>query len=192
MVPTPAAARLQAHLRPLLSDFDAAVATLRQPLVAVQPRVQVGLIPSLDEDSITTEGFVQALQQWQARHPDIQLQVVEAFSNEPVQWLRTRRIDLAIVDRHFAEPLLQVEPMAEDAMTAVVDARQRLLPAGPVTLESLARLKLVLPSARHGLRTLLSRHLAAHGVTLEPSVEVDSLAAALRLVRSGAYAVNAV
>jgi LysR family nitrogen assimilation transcriptional regulator len=188
MLPTAAALRLQAHLTPLLGDIDAAIAALRQPIAPAMPRLHIGLIPSLDDESLTTEGFVQALQQWQAQHGEIQVQVVEAFSDELVQWLRTRRIDLAIVDRRFAEPLLQVEPIAEDPMAAVVDAARGLLPPGPVRLQDLSRLRLVLPSGRHGLRILLSRHLAAHGLALEPSVEVDSMAAALRLVRSGPYA----
>ncbi len=57
----------------------------------------------------------------------------------------------------------------------VVGGRDTELPIPlPLTMGDLPRLKLVLPSKRHGLRTELERHLGAEDVTLSPKLELDS------------------
>jgi DNA-binding transcriptional LysR family regulator len=57
-----------------------------------------------------------------------------------------------------------------------------------VTLEQLVDLPLVLPSSRHGLRTLLAQSLRERGLALEPRIEVDSMATCLSLVKIARYA----
>jgi LysR family nitrogen assimilation transcriptional regulator len=175
-------------MRPIVADFDAAINDIGHVAPAQAPRVRVGLMPSVDDESITTESFVCALEKWQLTHGEGHLQVMEAFSEELLQWLQLRKIDFAIIDRKFADPLLRIEPVIEDSMAVVTDPRHGLLEPGPVELRQLVTLPLVLPSQRHGLRGLISRHLADNGINLEPKVEVDSMAAALRLVATGRYA----
>ncbi len=188
LLATGLAHRLYALMHPIVEDFDAAIDEIRHAAMTPPLRVRVGLMPSLDDESITTESFVDALEHWQRAHGEGQLQVMEAFSEELLQWLQLRKIDFAIIDRKFADPLLRIEPVIEDSMAVVTDPRRGLLEPGPVSLKQLVTLPLVLPSNRHGLRGLISRHLADHGFTLEPRVEVDSMSAALRLVATGRYA----
>lgn len=58
-------------------------------------------------------------------------------------------------------------------------------PSGAVGFEAVTRLPLVLPSADHGLRMLLERQAAAHGLSLDPLIEVDSYTNIKGLVEEG-------
>lgn len=78
--------------------------------------------------------------------------------------------------------------IAEDRMAVIVDNSTGLLPPGPVSLEDAARLPLVLPSSRHGLRSILLPQFRKAGLELNPRIEVDSMAAAIGLVKLGRYA----
>jgi DNA-binding transcriptional LysR family regulator len=52
----------------------------------------------------------------------------------------------------------------------------------------MSELKLVLPSARQGMRRLLDSMLGAAGIQIEPQIELDSLSATLELVRQSDWA----
>jgi DNA-binding transcriptional LysR family regulator len=60
--------------------------------------------------------------------------------------------------------------------------------SGPIRLNDIGNLNLVLPSNRHGLRSLMDRAFADAGLSLLPRLELDSMASAVRLVKSGGWA----
>jgi len=146
------------------------------------------LIPALDEESRMAEGFAAALEKWSRTYGDGIVQVMEGYSGTLVRWLHSGKIDFALIDRVFADPALIFEPIAEDTMAVVVDSNSGLLRPGPVTVEQLAQLPLVLPSSRHGLRTLLAQTLRQRGLSLQPRIEVDSMAGCLSFVKIARYA----
>jgi len=73
-------------------------------------------------------------------------------------------------------------------LVILTSAHDAPCPSGPIRLADVARLDLVLPSARHGLRALMNRHFASIGLSLVPKLELDSMASAVRLVKSGGWA----
>ena len=81
-----------------------------------------------------------------------------------------------------------MEPITEDKMAVVIAAGSDLLAPGPVSLKQVAGLPLVLPSSRHGLRTLLVQSLHRAGLALQPRIEVDSMAGCLNMVKIARYA----
>ena len=112
----------------------------------------------------------------------------EAFSATLVRWLREGRVDLILVDQPFDDRELLFQTVATDTLAVIVDSASNLLPPGPVDLNRLRDLPLVLPSRRHGLRSLLVEHSSAQGWRLQPRIEIDSMAAALSLVKTTRYA----
>ena len=120
--------------------------------------------------------------------PNIDLHVVEAQSGVLLDWLAEKRIDIAIVEdlhgiKAFRETILSSEPLA-----ILARRDSTLCEPGPIGIETVARLSLVLPSRRHGLRALLDRTFAAAGLRLVPQLQIDSMASAMRLVRAGGWA----
>jgi DNA-binding transcriptional LysR family regulator len=175
-------------IRPMMAEFNASLRVLRASAHAVSKSVRVGLIPALDDESLTAQGFATALDKWSGTYGDGVVSVVEGYSNTLVRWLQSGRIDFALIDRVFPDLGLTFDTIAEDAMVVVTDKGSGLLWPGPVTLEQLVKLPLVLPSSRHGLRTLLAQSLRERGLALEPRIEVDSMATCLSLVKIARYA----
>jgi len=175
-------------LRQLIAEFNAALVHLRTAVNNGSTPVRVGLIPALDEESLMAEGFAAALEKWSRTYGDGIVQVMEGYSGTLVRWLHSGKIDFALIDRVFADPALIFEPIAEDTMAVVVDSTSGLIRPGPVTVEQLAQLPLVLPSPRHGLRTLLAQTLRQRGLILQPRIEVDSMAGCLSFVKIARYA----
>lgn len=179
---------LYALLRPLIVEFNTILRHLRASVDRVLAPVRVGLIPALDDESLTAEGFAAALDKWCRTYSDRDLQVVEGYSSTLVRWLHSGKIDFALIDRVFADPGLVFDPLAQDMMVVVTDSASGLLRPGSVTLEQLVRLPLVLPSTRHGLRNLLAQTLREQGLFVQPRIELDSMAACLSLVKIAHYA----
>lgn len=175
-------------LQPLVQRFAATLRDLRASPGKRATPIRIGLIPALDDESVMSQGFAVALDCWSRAHPDEVLQVMEGYSGTLLRWLQNGMVDFALVDRFVADPELVLEPMVEDKMAVVVAADSDLLAPGPVRLADLASLPLVLPSARHGLRTLLAQTLSRHGLSLTPRIEVDSMAGCLNMVKIGRYA----
>jgi DNA-binding transcriptional LysR family regulator len=186
--PNERAGVLYSLLAPLMAQFGAVVRLLRGTIGGRSRRLRLGLIPALDAESETAEYFADALNRWSNRHPEIIVQVLEAYSGKLLQWLSAGRIDFALIDRFVPDADMAVDMIAEDRMAVIVDSSTDLLPPGPVTLEDAAKLPLVLPSSRHGLRSILLPQLRKAGLELNPRIEVDSMAAAISLVRIGRYA----
>ncbi|MDB5393617.1 MAG: hypothetical protein JWM91_1123 [Rhodospirillales bacterium] len=175
-------------LRPLIAEFNATLVHLRSAVKKGVSPVRIGLIPALDDESLMSEGFATALDKWSRTYGDGVAQVMEGYSSTLVRWLHSGKIDFALIDRVFMDPALIFEPIAEDTMAVVVDSASGLIRPGPVTVEQLAQLPLVLPSSRHGLRTLLAQTLRQRGLSLQPRFEVDSMAGCLSLVKIARYA----
>jgi LysR family nitrogen assimilation transcriptional regulator len=179
---------LYSLLAPLMTEFGAVVRSLRGAIGGRSRRLRLGLIPALDAESETAEYFADALNRWSSRHPEIIVQVLEAYSGKLLQWLSAGRTDFALIDRFVPDADMAFDLIAEDRMAVIVDSSTGLLPPGPVSLEDAAKLPLVLPSSRHGLRSILLPQLRKAGLELNPRIEVDSMAAAISLVKIGRYA----
>jgi len=187
--PNSRADALYGLLAPLMAEFEDAVRTLRAGAIGGRlRRLRLGLIPALDAESETAEYFANALNRWSERYPETIVQVLEAYSAKLLQWLSSGRIDFALTDRVVENPEMSFDLIAEDEMAVVVERSSQLLPPGPVTLETASKLPLVLPSSRHGLRSIIAQPLQKAGLDLSPKIEVDSMAAAISLVKIGRYA----
>jgi LysR family nitrogen assimilation transcriptional regulator len=172
-------------LQPLMQRFAATVRQLRTSSGRRTAPIRIGLIPALDDESVMSQGFAIALDHWSRHHPDEVLQVMEGYSGTLLRWLHNGTIDFALVDRSASDAELTFETVVEDKMAVVVATGSDLLAPGAVRLAELAVLPLVLPSARHGLRTLLAQTLSRHGLVLAPRLEVDSMAGCLNMVKIG-------
>lgn len=115
--------------------------------------------------------------------PEVELQVAEAFSGPLTEWTLTGQVDFAVVavppiDRRLATRRIASEPIV--LVSSPDWARDHdhagLLAEGPP-------LKLVLPSRRNGLRTIIDSYIHANDLPVARTVELDSLYGMLEFVR---------
>lgn len=153
-----------------------------------RPVFSVGVMPALDEQSLLVQAVTAAILEWGQAFPNVTLKSVEAFSDTLLDWAADGTVDLAIVDDLHGRTSFASQNLCSEPLVILTSTRDAPCPSGPIRLADVARLDLVLPSARHGLRALMNRHFASIGLSLVPKLELDSMASAVRLVKSGGWA----
>ena len=168
------AALIEAGFRRLAnSDPDAAPPQSR--------RIAVGILPSVNQHGFLVNRITEAILDVQMRHLPLKLVIQEAPNATLQDWVMRGLVGVAIVET--ALPHMPRLPLgSSESLAAIVHARHRLLPPGPVTLADLARLKLALPTARFGLRQLVETAAEARGLKLLPFIEVDALPMAVAML----------
>jgi DNA-binding transcriptional LysR family regulator len=116
-------------------------------------------------------------------HPDVELQVAEAFSGPLTEWTLSGQVDFAVVavppiDRRLITRRIASEPIV---LVSSADHARHHADRGP--LAHGPPLKLVLPSPRNGLRTILDSYIHTNDLPVARSIELDSLHGMLEFVR---------
>ena len=187
IVVEPAGHRFYDLVQPLLQDTAAHAAILRAGSVKAAI-ARVGLLPALNEDSLLAEAMAETIAVWRDGHPGFGLSVAEGYSDQLKRWLRNHLLDAAIIDNTDPEVGLRIEPLLAEPLSLIHAPGVYQLPrGGGVDVALVRNMDLVMPSQRFGLRSLVDRTLESHGPAIVPSMEIDSLAAIVRLVRMGRW-----
>ncbi|ALM83458.1 LysR family transcriptional regulator [Bordetella sp. N] len=181
MVLNAAGQALAEHARRIMLDLDRARAELRADAGAeINGLVTLGLLPS------TTDMLSSALLTAVAvSYPGIRLRLAVGYTGTLRRWLAAGEIDAALLYGAEKTDDVDARPLIEEALWAIAPAQARLRHDQPVQLSSLATQKLVLPSAPHGLRTLVEHACAVSQVTLQIAAETNSFGVQRRLVLDG-------
>ncbi|MBK6005467.1 LysR family transcriptional regulator [Ramlibacter ginsenosidimutans] len=119
------------------------------------------------------------------RYPDVRLHMVESLSGHLSTMLNARQLDLAVLfDTHPARRW-SVTPLLREKLFVIQSRRHGQALPPRVRLRELKGMRLILPSAGHGLRSTLD---AAFGrARLKPAVttEIDSLTMLMDAVAAG-------
>lgn len=153
-----------------------------------RPILRVGMLPGLDEDSLLVRASTATIMEWAKVCPEVELKVVESHSGVLLEWLSDNIIDVAVVEHMYARAALRETVLSSEPLAILTSASYALHSPGPIRLADIASLNLVLPSKRHGLRALMDRAFLSAGLPLVPKLELDSMASAMRLVKSGGWA----
>ena len=170
VVPTVAGRALHRLVRPILDDVAAAHAAMARLSTAVSGRVTAGILSSL-----TMSVVPGVLLRFAEAHPDVELSLADGTTSSFIAAVGDGSLDLAVINRPERPLGLVVEPLFGEEMV-LVGGRDTALPVPlPLRPRDLARLDLLLPSARN-LR------LRAEGVTLSPKLELDLVPAIAEVV----------
>lgn len=121
-------------------------------------------------------------QRLRARYPHTRVRFVEGLASQILGRLNDGEIDLAIMYVPEHRGTTQFDPLLAEELCLVAPAGFAL-PDGPVDVQTLGELPLILPSTHHGLRVLAESLAARHGFTLQIALECDgSISLTKRLV----------
>ncbi len=109
-----------------------------------------------------------------ARHPNIALNVIKAYSGDLKNLMQADRIDIALTYSGAAPDGFASADLFSERLVLVGGAGI-FAESGPIWLAQAAQRKLILPSRIHELRALIERVAARRGVALAPDIELDSL-----------------
>ena len=169
MEPTAAARTLYRLVQPILRDLAQAREQMARLSSTVSGRVRMGILSSLASSVIPN-----VLARFTTAYPEVEVSMADGYSATFIDWVNGGKLDLAIINKPTRKLGLLTHHLMDEEMV-VVGGRETSLPVPiPVAMQDLLRLKLVLPSKRHGLRIELDRHLEAEGLALAPKLELDS------------------
>ncbi|WP_028603605.1 LysR family transcriptional regulator [Ottowia thiooxydans] len=110
-----------------------------------------------------------------AKHPGVNLKILEGSSGQVEEWLTDARTDLAILYR-YGPTLPEQEESLATVDSYLIGAKGNRLTAQPtVAFASLDGLPFILPAAPNGLRTALDAGARRHRIVITPAIEADSL-----------------
>jgi LysR family nitrogen assimilation transcriptional regulator len=181
VIPNAAASRLY----PLCVDILKRLETVKEELrnisgrlvgslsVGVPPSVALGILPAV-------------LTEFCTQNPDVQLTVHEGYSAHLVEWLVEGKLDLAVMSEFDEERRLRYQRLVTENLLLVTPVDSDI--SGPeVRCADIQDLKLVLPSSQNLTRILIDHELERAGVRLSATMEVDSLAVVLGLIRDAGW-----
>lgn len=142
--------------------------------------VTLGLLPSTVD--LLSSPLVSALA---AAYPEIRVRIAVGYAGTLMQWLASGEVDAALLYGAERSADIQTTPLIEEALWVIGPAHSTLHPDRPVALAQLAQNKMVLPSAPHGIRTLVEHACALAKVTLQLSAETNALSVQRSLVLGG-------
>lgn len=126
--------------------------------------------------------------EFRTRHPNVRVRILGLNSAEAAQDVRDGRLEAAIVALPVDDEGLDVRRVTDDELffASTVPGHLRK----PMTIERMAELPLVMGDASYRLQDPTRRQLAElaqrAGVSLDPVVEVETVATVLDLVAAGA------
>lgn len=149
-------------------------------------RVDLGVLPSVGPEGYLISRITKAVEAWRVRHPDMRLRIFE----EPNSLLRERislgTLDLGIVTTESTRTA-RFDLGSSEELALIANATQNVLPdKGPVGIEQLAHLPLILPTTDFGIRQRIDAACHRHGIVAKPVIEVDSLSMCVALIRESA------
>ncbi|MEC5383678.1 LysR substrate-binding domain-containing protein [Aurantimonas sp. C2-6-R+9] len=179
--PTETGSILLKQARSIVAQFETARQEIQEHESEPSGEVRLGL-----PGSISQILSVPLILEMRRLYPKVRLRVTEAMSGFVLEWLRDRRVDLALLyipldDRGLksygvlSEELCLIGPVSDETFS-------HLLPESRISLSEICRLPLILPSIGHGLRSLIDEVAASNGLTLEPVMDIDSYASIKELV----------
>jgi DNA-binding transcriptional LysR family regulator len=123
-----------------------------------------------------------------ASSPNLKLSVIEAYSGDLKNLMKSRRLDLALTYKPSKSTGIRYIELLSEKLVLVSCYRANAQ-RGSYSLADLVGLKLILPSRMHELRLIIDRILHRNGISLQPELELDSLDAvkALLTKRSKGY-----
>lgn len=167
------AARVMAEL----DEIRASAAEIDAPLSG---QIAIGLPPTVSD--IIAVPLVAAFGR---AHPSVVVRLVGAYTGYLLDWLHRGEIDVAILYDPRSARSLRSYPLLREDLFLIGPAQAGFSTARSLSFRELRGKRLLLPSVRHGLRTIVERCAAEAGIGLDVAVETDSYATLKDLVRQG-------
>lgn len=181
MVLTEAGHALLGYARRALLELDRA----RSEISASTPfelsgLVTLGLLPSTVD--VVSAQLVSAVAR---EYPGIRIRLAVGYAGTLLRWLELGEVDAALLYGAERSAEVQMTPVMEEPLWVIGPKEAGLRRSQPMELARLVGQPLVLPSAPHGIRTLVDHACAVAGITLNVTAETNALSVQRALVLGG-------
>jgi DNA-binding transcriptional LysR family regulator len=149
----------------------------------VSGSIRIGLPPTLCKGVISDviPAFVQT-------YPNVQVFLSEGYSSSLSDWVAAKRIDVAVVVQPPEQSGLQAKRIYRDRLILASSPTQGI-PPGPIRLEDLADIAVILPSPEASFAgKLIHDWLRATNVAPAQVLEIDGMSSVIELIRNSNWA----
>lgn len=180
MILTEAGRTLLEFARRSMLELERARALIESRSGEVSGLVTVGVLPSTAD--VISGNLVGAIR---LHYPGIRIRLAMGYAGTLTKWLESGEIDIALLYGNDRSRLIDYTPLVEEPLWLVAPPEAGLSVKKPVPFKSLAGQAFVLPSATHGLRTLVDHACAVSNIELTISAETNALSLQRSLVIGG-------
>ncbi|ANY78297.1 transcriptional regulator [Microvirga ossetica] len=177
--PTEAGERLLSNARGILRLIERTYEDIENARTGKSGKVAIGL-PATISVAIAT-ALIRRLRE---ELSDAQVTLVHGRSSQLQEWLLSGRLDMVIMFDAPSSPMLEVTDLVEESLY-LVGAEGAFDDVGPVPLEALASLPMIVACRPNSTRVLLDSELARLGQKLNLVFELDPLDTMFDLARDG-------
>ena len=177
--PTEAGERLLSNARGILRLIERTYEDIENARTGKSGKVAIGL-PATISVAIAT-ALIRRLRE---ELSDAQVTLVHGRSSQLQEWLLSGRLDMVIMFDAPSSPMLEVTDLVEELLY-LVGAEGAFDDVGPVPLEALASLPMIVACRPNSTRVLLDSELARLGQKLNLVFELDPLDTMFDLARDG-------
>ena len=169
---------------PAATDF---LSPAQQAQAALQPAQQVrGSLRIALADSVCSTFLPGLLQRYHARCPQVELVLHTASTDEMLQLLSTNQVDLVYtLDQPLLQPALVLAADVPEPVCFIAPPQHPLAQESTIPLDLLPRQEFLLTERGMSYRDALDQCLAAHGLQLQPYLELGSAALLCQMVEQG-------
>lgn len=177
---TEAGKTLVEYARRVLHELDRARAEIRPSKGSIGGIVTVGLLPSTSD--LLASALVTAIA---THYPGIRVRISVGYAGHLQRWLEDGEIDLALLYDPKHTSTIHVKPLLEEGLWIVGLPGSGLRAEEPLPLADLVDKPLILPSAPHGLRSLVENAATLIGLHLTVVAETNAMSIQKSLVIAG-------
>ncbi|MFJ5956388.1 LysR family transcriptional regulator [Paenarthrobacter sp. NPDC092416] len=177
---TDVGASVAERARRALNELDRAREEARSQGAGLHGIVTVGLLASTS--SLLAVPLVERVME---SHPGVRLRVVTGYAGHLSRGLESGDIDVAVTYNQPPAAALEVLPLLDEDLWAVAPPSEDSFPVPGVDLHHLLGMNLVMPSAPHGIRSLVESAAARLGQPLQIAVETNDAGVQAQLVEVG-------
>lgn len=180
MALTEAGHALMGYARRVMLELERARAELRSTGVEISGLVTVGLLPSTCD--LLSSPLMSAVT---ASYPGIRLRIAMGYAGTLAKWLETGEVDAALLYESHRSASNQITPLVVEPLWVYGSVAAKLRRDRPVPLASLAGKPIILPSAPHGIRSLVAHACSVSNVELSIAAETNAMSVQRRLAMDG-------
>ena len=177
IAPTPAANRYYRYCIEQLRLDEEAANDLRGYVGELTGDLIVGLMPTMNARVLAP-----ALIEFQEKHPNASLKIVEGFSGSLTDDVRRGTLDFAIVPRTEVGDGLRLNPFTSISEVLIAGPKSGLSLEGTIRLEDVPQLKLVIPSPDNTRSKSIRDYLAGKQLDQCEVIELDTMLGTIDLV----------
>ena len=179
--PTVAGQALYKHAVAILRQVERAAHDVERSAAEVSGPASLGL-PVVVQDLLAIELLVAA----RTRLPQVRLHLAEGMSYLLKEMVLQGRLDMTVTYQFEPSPGIVEHPLFNEMIYLVSPVNSGVKPReGAMSIAEVAQYPLFLSSSQTGMRRIVQAGLAAHGVTVVPLAEVDSLRTLVDAVETG-------